>query len=258
MLDEPGSYLHSTAQEKLCNKLKFISENEGIVIYCTHSHHLLNPEIIPLNKIYIVEKEKNKNITASLIQNIPLKKDNNISAYQPILEALQIPDFDLCGKNIPIIAVEGIYDKYVIELFANLNFDYKILPGVNANSIVKNIQYLNGFGKQYIAIWDNDPEGIKEYNRAVKSFGEIEAKKFDKLPLKDKTKRRMEEMFENDDIKKIKKKLKLEENSSYEKVLITLYYLNESDKSNIVSSISKKTKDNFTILEQIIKKRFKF
>ena len=48
LLDEPGSYLHSSAQEKLCAKIKEISDSQGFVIYCTHSHHLLNPDRIPL------------------------------------------------------------------------------------------------------------------------------------------------------------------------------------------------------------------
>src|SRR5690606_22292892 len=48
LLDEPGSYLHNSAQSRLCEKLKQISEH-NTVIYCTHSHYLLNPEIIPLS-----------------------------------------------------------------------------------------------------------------------------------------------------------------------------------------------------------------
>lgn len=55
LLDEPGSYLHPFALSKLCKKLKSLSE-KNIVIYCTHSHYLLNPEIIPINKVNVVSK----------------------------------------------------------------------------------------------------------------------------------------------------------------------------------------------------------
>jgi len=42
LLDEPGSYLHASAQSKLCNKLRMLAKTNK-VIYCTHSHYLLNP-----------------------------------------------------------------------------------------------------------------------------------------------------------------------------------------------------------------------
>ncbi len=67
LLDEPGSYLHLNAQDKLCSNLNKISSEDGIVIYCTHSHHLLNPEYIPINNIHIVEKKPKK-----LVQLIPI------------------------------------------------------------------------------------------------------------------------------------------------------------------------------------------
>ena len=60
LLDEPGSYLHSRAQSKLCEKLRQLSD-DNIVIYCTHSHYLLDPEIIPINNIQIVEKNDTGN-----------------------------------------------------------------------------------------------------------------------------------------------------------------------------------------------------
>lgn len=58
LLDEPGSYLHSAAQERLCKMLKSISRNDGEVIYCTHSHHLLNPSYIVPKSIFLVSKKQ--------------------------------------------------------------------------------------------------------------------------------------------------------------------------------------------------------
>jgi len=56
LLDEPGSYLHASAQRKLCQKLRDLS-NDNKVLYCTHSQYLLDPDIIPLNSIKIAEKD---------------------------------------------------------------------------------------------------------------------------------------------------------------------------------------------------------
>ncbi len=55
LLDEPGSYLHASAQTKLCKKLQQLSASNR-VIYCTHSHYLLDPEVIPLSAIKVSEK----------------------------------------------------------------------------------------------------------------------------------------------------------------------------------------------------------
>ena len=256
LLDEPGSYLHSTAQEKLCRKLKQISEKEGNVIYCTHSHHLLNPEHIPLNKIYIVEKGKDKNIKANPLNKVKLKGEL-INAYQPILDALQIPSFSFYGSSKPVIAVEGIYDKYAITLMLNNEDKYELMPGTCANSIIKNIQYLNAFSKTYIAIWDNDQEGQKEFRRASKIFGDFEAKKFDLLPLLGAKKRRMEQMFEISDLEIVKNSLGLPLNADYEKVISNLRYANTRKKKEIIGKFSGDTVERFKILDGIIEKRIK-
>jgi predicted ATP-dependent endonuclease of OLD family len=253
LLDEPGSYLHSTAQEKLCKKIKGISENDGNVIYCTHSHHLLHPEVIKLNQIYIVEKSRNKNITATPLTKMTMLRET-VNAYQPLFDALHIPAFDDFYTKNKIILVEGIYDRYVIFMFCTLENSIQILPGTSADSIVKNLQIVIGFSKKYLAIWDNDEEGREKYQRACKIFGEHEAKYFTMLPLDGRKKRKMEQMFEVGDLEKICNKLSLPENSSYEKIILELYY--SKQKSKIISSITDATKKNFATLSEIIRKRF--
>lgn len=255
LLDEPGSYLHYTAQEKLCNKLVEISTNHGIVIYCTHSHTLLNPQVIPLNNIYIVEKGKSKQIEATPLPQINTKIENN-NAYQPIHEALQISAFNYSVTGDCIIAVEGIYDKYSIELFIDLDRNISILPGTSADSIKKNIQFLNGFNKTYIAIWDNDNEGREHYNKAKKFFGEKESEKFDVLPKKNSRDRRMEEMIKPEDLDMMRNELGLDTKTSYERTISTLYFIKKDKRSRIINNISQETKDNFSILKDIINKRF--
>jgi predicted ATP-dependent endonuclease of OLD family len=192
LLDEPGSYLHQAAQEKLCKKLSDISKKHGNVIYCTHSHKLLNPDLVPFNSIYIVGKDKQKRIRVSPLPTAPTNAEN-IDARQPVFEALQIPALDVTADATKIIAVEGIFDRYAIQLMLTLENNTYVLPGTGASSVVKNIQYLNAYNKQYIAIWDNDDEGIKQRKAATDFFGIHEAKRFDLLPSKPSAKRRMEE-----------------------------------------------------------------
>src|SRR5690606_21297003 len=136
-----------------CQKLVDISKKHGVVLFCTHSHTLLNPEIIPLNSIYIVEKDRYKRIKATPLLLVKTKIEHT-NAYQPIFEALQINALQMESKMNKFIAVEGIYDKYVIQIFVNLSNDIGFFPGTSAASIIKNIQLLIAFNKQYIAIWD--------------------------------------------------------------------------------------------------------
>lgn len=255
LLDEPGSYLHYSAQAKLCEKIVDISKKHGIVIFCTHSHTLLNPEIIPLNCIYIVEKDRLKRISAKPIGQIQTKYDSN-NAFQPIHEALQISAFEHGSNKESIVAVEGIFDKYAIELMLDLN-DIAILPGTSANSIIRNIQFLNGYNKNYMALWDNDEEGQKQYKSAIAYFGEHEAQKFDLLPKLEKPKRRMENMFEESDLAMIANKLELEAGANYEKIISTLYYSKKKIREQIVNSVGPETTKRFNILRSIIEKKIK-
>lgn len=254
LLDEPGSYLHYSAQEKLCKKLVEISQKHGNVIYCTHSHTLLNPDLIPLNNIYIVEKDNQKRIKATPLPRVKTKFEDS-NAYQPILEALQISALNFIKSNNPVIAVEGIYDKYTIDLFIDLALKVSILPGTSANSIIKNIQFLNAFNCKYIALWDNDKEGRDNYDKACKFFGEHESAKFDKLPLKGLENRKMEKMFENNDLKLIALELGLTEDSQYEKIISTLHFSKVEVQKKIRNKLSEGTKENFLILKSILEKR---
>lgn len=158
LLDEPGSYLHEMAQESLCKKLKDISEAEGVVVYCTHSPKLLLPQIIPLSNIMIVDKSSKGYISASSINSYKTNSKRN-SAMQPVFEALMIPEYEMIHTSDKVLCVEGIYDKYAIELFADIPENAIVFASVNAESIINNIQYFIAYKKDYIALWDNDEEG---------------------------------------------------------------------------------------------------
>jgi predicted ATP-dependent endonuclease of OLD family len=250
LLDEPGSYLHSSAQEKLCKKLAEISKSYGIVVYCTHSHHLLDPNTIPIKNILIVEKSKNKKIST-----IPLpsykSKSEKISALQPIYEALNIPFHEIFSDNCTMILVEGINDKYAIEIFCIIPERYRILPGTSADSIQKNIPYFIAYNKNFIALWDNDKEGNKVKNRAQKEF-DLNDKQIASLPLEDRSTRKMEEMFNIDDFKMIKIILELPEDAHYDIIIPAAYHSPKKTREKIANQISESTKRSFSILSKIL------
>ena len=261
LLDEPGSYLHVSVQALLCKKLKEISEKEGVVIYSTHSSSLLDIKYIPSNNILIVDKESN----TSAIQAIPITKKKTATRksdhLQPLYEALRIPHIQTSEiKNHPIICVEGISDLYAIKSFCDLPENAVVIPGANAASIVDTIQHLIAWGANYVALWDNDREGEKEYAKAKKTFGEGESHKFLLLPAPSKTegKRRMEEMFSSQTISSLKGLLGMEEDTNYEALIRTLHFIDQEKKSFIIKkSLDTQTKKIFSLLSRNIKEALK-
>ena len=257
LLDEPGSYLHETAQNELCKKLVEIFKDEGVVIYCTHSPQLLNPSYIPLSTINIVSKTRSK------VSCVPISsyktRSTQTTAFQPIYEALQIPEFKMIDNDKKIVAGEGIYDKYIIEMFCDLPEGVITFGSANAKSLRDNIQYFIAFSIKYMAIWDNDPEGNGHYKNAKSDFGDVESKNFFTLPnLHNKPKVRMEEMFENEDMNLINDTIGLPHTSSYTLTMSNLYYSEDREKKllTIKSNLSQKCINSFANLSATIKNHF--
>ena len=245
LLDEPGSYLHASAQAKLCNKLKSLSETNK-VLYCTHSHYLLDPEVVPINTVKVASKNPD-NFKIELYSIHEYKDDTKSkrSAFQPITDALQIKPLilDLNCKNILI--TEGIYDYYAFEMFKGKR-EINVLPSTNAESIKYFISLMIAWQMNYKALWDNDDEGRAEKKSAEEFFGEVEANNnFYLLPHKtSRTKKTiLQNLFVGSDFAMIKDELGLNKNSSFEKTILSLFYSN--DKNEILKKVSKETKDNF-------------
>ena len=209
LLDEPGSYLHSFAQTKLCKKLKGLSETHK-VLYCTHSHYLLNPEIIPLNTIHIANKSDDGKVQLINYHNFHSSHNKFPTAFQPVFDALQLQPFPYELTNLKTLLVEGIYDFYAISLFKT-DKKINIIPCKGADSISSFISLLLGFKIDYVALWDNDPEGLLNLGKATTFFGELEKEKhFFTLPI-DKLgqKKIVQNLFDGTDLKMFKSELNI-------------------------------------------------
>jgi hypothetical protein len=252
LLDEPGSYLHSSAQAKLCEKLASLS-HDNVVIYCTHSHYLLDPDKIPLSYIKIAQKIGDGSVKlSSLLEYKDDLKEKRL-AIQPILDALRIKPFiaDFNYKHLCI--VEGIYDYYVFEMFKDNNALIKFLPSVNAESIKYFISIAIAWQINYCAMWDKDPEGVDHYEKAKDFFGSKEAERFLLLPTNSRRKKYiLQDIFSGDDMKLIKKELGISSNVSFEKTIVTLYF--SELRTQIISSISSSTKQNTKLVYEEINK----
>lgn len=254
LLDEPGSYLHSTAQFRLTKRLKDIS-NRNKIIYCTHSPYLLDPHLIPINSIKIVEKNSSGKIELKSAFNTNTRLNKKNSAYQPIYDALDVKPVLLDYDIDNIILVEGIYDFFSFEMFKNDSF-LNFFPCVNADSIINNISYMIFFKKKYLAVWDNDSEGSEQMKRSEKYFGEIESEKFTLLPiLEGKRKSRLENLFDKKELNAYKIASDISKNQSFEKVVLHIFY--SAKRNQCISKYFGITQKKFAAVIKILEEKMK-
>ncbi len=244
LLDEPGSYLHAFAQQKLCHKLRQLSDRHR-VIYCTHSHYLLDPETIPINSIVVADKDGNGAVSLVPITSYKGAASEKRSALQPVLDALQIKPFalDLISKRTTVIA-EGIYDYFALELFRN-DRSISVLPSVGADSIKFYISLMIAWQVDFRALWDNDDEGKKRYAQAAQLFGvHVAERNLRLLPMPPgATKRIMQNLFEGTDLVKIRNELSVQFDCSFERTLHALFY--SPRRAELTQMVSQRTKQNF-------------
>lgn len=256
LLDEPGSYLHASAQAELCKKIKELSNTIGTFIYCTHSSYLLNPNSIPINTVRIVSKG-NDGITSNPPE--PPQRGEIPAAQRPLFEALHLPYFHALDANRASILVEGIYDAYAVRLFVlpHIGERLNVIPASGAYSIVQALSYFIGFQFRYVALWDNDDEGNKKRKQATDMFGKLEAEKFLLLPRPGKTIMRMESMFAKNGIAQMGQALHID-SPKYEKILLTLFERSTDEQSAIIKEcLSEQAMENFKQLAETIKERLK-
>jgi ABC-type Mn2+/Zn2+ transport system ATPase subunit len=176
LLDEPASNLHSSAQSKILDAIKELSL-EAIVIYSTHSHHLINPNWLPGAYIVINDKISDETLRGEMtFQNsskINMTKYFNyigqgkgktkISYFQPILDALDYaPSFI---ESIPnIVLTEGKNDwygfNYINETIlgrSKINF----YPGSGKDSLGDIIRLYLAWGQNFVVILDGDAASTK-------------------------------------------------------------------------------------------------
>lgn len=179
LLDEPGSYLHSSAQEELIKVLRDISDT-NIMFYCTHSQYLLKPDIINLSNINICEK-KNGEIEYTKFNSYKSKKTRG--ALSPLYDALHLSNVDSNFNNKNVVITEGITDYYLMKLLFkyNENFDYDhliLIPGFGAMQLTELISMSIALSNKYLVLFDNDPEGRKAHTKYTKDFGQFESLNF--------------------------------------------------------------------------------
>lgn len=248
LLDEPGSYLHSSAQSELLQELKNVSK-KNTIIYCTHSQFLLNPKTIKLGSIRIAEKER---AVINLYNYGNYKSKDDKGALSAVYQALDLNfSRDFIGK---IVITEGVTDYYFFNLlksFTNL-FDKKftIIPGAGSGNSSQLISLSLSFSENFVLLFDND-KGKEAFKNYKNQFGEEILKNHFHVysDIKDFT---LECFLEDEDKSKL---IELTGTEDLKRALAILYYdMPEKEKKDFIINLSKFTINNLTPTIQRINK----
>jgi energy-coupling factor transporter ATP-binding protein EcfA2 len=190
LLDEPASNLHSSAQLKILDAIKELS-NGSIVIYSTHSHHLINPEWLSGAYVIINDLITDKRLLGNAMNiddgaKITAQKyftyvgkgkgSTKTSYFQPILDRLDyLPSY---VEPIPnIVITEGKNDWYTFKYFSEIvissKYNLNFYPGAGRNQLWDIIRLYLSWGKKFLVILDGDEPGIKAKNEYIKEFDEF-------------------------------------------------------------------------------------
>ncbi|HET7306783.1 MAG TPA: AAA family ATPase [Gammaproteobacteria bacterium] len=223
LLDEPGSYLHSSAQDELLKELKDISAT-NIILYCTHSQHLLDPEIINVSTIRIASKQ------AGTIKIYPFgsyPRQKNAGALAPLYDALRLKTPFPSAVSARVVVMEGITDYYFFRM-AQRYLSLKVfarcilVPGAGAGNLRDLISLVIASTEDFLVAFDQDDAGRKAARRYTNFFDEEIAGRFVFYgPLDQPGDFRLEDHLEAEDVSAL---LSLTGAKDVKSAIVALYY----------------------------------
>ncbi len=266
IIDEPGLYLHATAQKSVLSVLESLSK-DNTIIFSTHMPYLIDPN--HLSRIRLVLKDTNGKTRIEKSVSDPSQTD----ALTPIITAIGL---DASGSSAMIkknnVLLEGISDYYLIRAMEEFLQEKDktvfpdhigFIPSVGCTNIPILVSLCIGWGLDYLAIVDNDKQGKKTYNELLKE-GIPEEKIYIIHKNKDYS---IEDLFSKIDyrtkIAKVKcddEKLKnssLAKKCEQSKSLNAVLFYGEIKKDKDKIKLEKETKDNFKDLFKKINDTFK-
>lgn len=263
LFDEPASNLHQTGQHRLLDAFdELITDSNNIIIYSTHSHHLINPRW--LESTYIVRNnalnyEDEGNFNSNMTDISVLRYRTFVGRYpkllnyfQPILDILEYRPSNL--ENIPdVVMIEGKNDFFTLEYFNKvLGFGKKInlLPGTGSGTLDNIIQLYYSWGRRFVVMVDGDKSGEKQVVRYKEKFGSIVDERIFCFTDVDEIFKNnaLEKLISNQDLLKIQTTI-FSSDTQYDKYRFNLA-IQELLGSNVKIEISKDTQIN---IEKVLK-----
>lgn len=260
LIDEPGLYLHATAQKDMLNI--FLEESKKHqIIFTTHSPYLI--DVNNLSRIRLVEKNKKKlsntNFEETKIISSIIKGSDN-ETITPIADAIGYNLSEgLTINHDKMAIVEGPSDYFYITKMASIlgvPLNCNIIPAGGAPKISNICAILFGFKvKNITCVYDNDQAGINalKENEKILGFENIRHVLISEIKNYE-----VEDLFSTNDFDKhVTKNMKGLKNSKLvEKLNKTLLAKIFSNKELTIQDFEKETIDNFTnIIKRINNER---
>ncbi|PJN48793.1 hypothetical protein PAEAM_56550 [Paenibacillus sp. GM1FR] len=249
LIDEPGLYLHASAQEDLSIMLNDLSVNSPIVI-STHSHWLMDPN--RLERIRLVIKDNDSTYVENKIHK---GADNN--TMKPILSAIGLGlknNISTFGKRV--VLVEGYSDYYYLEAMRyyfneilEIKLDnFKLYPCLGSAQIINVLTLIIDSETDYYILLDNDKAG-QQTEKKLKNECGIDKSKILYTPAKSKVFSAIEGVFSEKDFKQIV--LNSLETTKFDKVLVSKKF-NERMHNKEITKLSDETVSNFKEILDVI------
>jgi AAA ATPase domain len=231
LFDEPGSFLHNSAQKILLQALIDLAKQHP-VIYATHSEFLLDPEQVNVNDIRVVQKEMHEIKLIPLSNTKTKKHEGALSTLNHALR-LRTPLETVMKKKV--IVTEGITDFY----FWQPIIDTVYLPGYGAGNNKYLLSLAIGASQRYVGLFDGDDAGDKAIVQYTGYFGDDEANNWKQYKNSAGKPVVLEKLLSAPDIKRLKKITSMQ---NTKQAITTLFFLGKADE--FWKGIDKVTKNN--------------
>lgn len=164
LIDEPGLYLHATAQRDILKHLEDASRKSQILI-STHSPYLIEPE--KLDRLRLVQKHET---LGTYVEN-KIHAVSDKETLTPILTAigLELNQGIVGGDKVDNVVVEGPSDYFYLTAFTEIfnEFHGKFVSGGSSGNMPKIGTILQGWGCRVIYLYDND-KAFKDAQNSIK------------------------------------------------------------------------------------------
>ena len=178
LIDEPGQFLHETAQKDVKKILEETADKNIQIIFSTHNPNLIGTVGKEFTRIRLVSNdEKLGTRVENVAQFISRNKGGSLDALSPIRTAMGLINVQsIFDSNKFNVIVEGITDHYYLSAFRTLiNKDNRIhfIPACGVDNVKHLAGVLIGWGCNFKSVFDDDKnQGRKAYNELKKQFYE--------------------------------------------------------------------------------------
>ena len=164
LIDEPGLYLHATAQRDVLKHLEDSSQTCQVII-STHSPYLIEPE--KLERVRLVQKS---DLRGTYVEN-KIHAVSDKETLTPILTAigLELNQGIASVDKVSNVIVEGPSDYFYLTAFKEIfgGFQGNFISGGSSGNMPKIGTILQGWGCRVIYLYDND-QAFKDAQKSIK------------------------------------------------------------------------------------------